>query len=233
MRGQPLALAAMGPRLIQATLTSEDADFFAHDGVDGRAIARATAQNLRHGRMVSGASTITQQLVKLLDNRGSPRVRGLTDKLGEAARAQNLEAVLSKSEILGEYLNRLPYGHGMVGPEAAARAYFGVASKDLSWAQAAFLAVLPRAPSYLDPYTHLERVVKRQRALLGELHADGHLSALEHQRAQAEPIALRPLERPFLAPHLVDTLIAEGNLSPGDSHGHDPRLARCSRPSRG
>ena len=215
VRGQPLALEAMGPRVIQATLTSEDADFFQHGGVDGRAIARATAQNLRHGRMVSGASTITQQLVKLLDNRGSPRIRGITDKLGEAARAQNLEAVLGKPEILHEYLNRLPYGHGMVGPEAAARAYFGVASKDLSWAQAAFLAVLPRAPSYLDPYTHIERVLTRQRALLASLHAQGHLSELEHRRALAEPVALRPLERPFLAPHLVNTLLAEGQLSPG------------------
>jgi hypothetical protein len=72
LRGQPLELEAIGPRLIQATLTSEDADFFDHGGVDGRAIARAAAQNIRHGRMVSGASTITQQLVKLLDSRGRP-----------------------------------------------------------------------------------------------------------------------------------------------------------------
>jgi len=215
VRGQPIELAAIGPRLIQSTLTSEDAAFFAHHGVDGQAIARAAAQAIRHRRMVSGASTITQQLVKLLDNRGSPRVRGFTDKLGEVARAQNLEAVLSKPEILREYLNRLPYGHGMVGPEAAARAYFGVASKDLSWAQAALLAVLPRAPSYLDPYTHLERVLLRQRALLASLHEQGHLSELEHRRALAEPVALRPLERPFLAPHLVNTLMAEGHLSAG------------------
>jgi penicillin-binding protein 1C len=129
-----------------------------------------------------------------------PRVRGVGDKLGEAARAQNLEEALSKQQILREYLNRLPYGHGLVGPEAAARAYFGVASKDLSWAQAAFLAVLPRAPSYLDPYAHPERVTLRQRALLGKLHADGHLSAREHQRAEAEPIELRPLTHPFFAP---------------------------------
>ena len=215
VRGQPLALEDIGPRLIQATLTSEDAQFFAHHGVDGRAIARAAAQNLRHRRMVSGASTITQQLVKLLDSRGTPRVRGLTDKLGEAARAQNLEQVLGKREILREYLNRLPYGNGLVGPEAAARAYFGVASKDLSWAQAAHLAVLPRAPSFLDPYDHPERVALRQRALLDALHTAGHLSALEHRRALDEPIALRPLTRPFLAPHLVEALIADGDLSPG------------------
>ena len=215
LRGQPLELEAIGPRLIQATLSSEDADFFAHGGVDGRAIARAAAQNIRHARMVSGASTITQQLVKLLDSRGVPRARGVADKLSEAARAQNLEETLGKRQILREYLNRLPYGHGLVGPEAAARAYFGVASKDLSWAQAAVIAVLPRAPSFLDPYNHPERVVLRQRALLAKLHADGHLSAREQQRAEAEPIELRRLVHPFLAPHLVETLRAEGRLSHG------------------
>jgi len=217
VRGQPLGLDEIGPRLVQATLTSEDAQFFAHDGVDARAIARAAAQNLRHGRMVSGASTITQQLVKLLDSRGNPRLRGLLDKLSEAARAQNLERALDKRQILREYLNRLPYGNGLVGPEAAARAYFGVASKDLSWAQAAALAVLPRAPSFLDPYEHPERVLLRQRALLTALHAAGHLSELELARALAEPIAPRPLLRPFHAPHLVEALRAEDRLSPGTS----------------
>jgi penicillin-binding protein 1C len=215
LRGQPLELDAVGPRVVQATLTSEDAEFFAHRGVDGRAIARAMTQNIRHARMVSGASTITQQLVKLLDSRGRPAVRSLTGKLSEAARAQNLEQVLTKPEILRHYLDRLPYGHGLVGPEAAARAYFGVASKDLSWAQAAFIAVLPRAPSYLDPYAHQGRVLLRQRALLTALHEQGHLSELEHRRAADEPIALRPLARPFLAPHLVDALVAEDRLSEG------------------
>lgn len=215
LRGQPLELDAIGPRLIQSTLTSEDAAFFSHDGVDGAAIARAMSQNLRHRRMVSGASTITQQLVKLLDSRGRPGARNLANKLDEAARAQNLEQRLTKPEILREYLNRLPYGHGLVGPEAAARAYFGVASKDLSWAQAAFLAVLPRAPSYLDPYRYQDRVLLRQRALLGALHEQHHLSELEHRRALAEPIVLHPLARPFLAPHLVDALVAEDRLSEG------------------
>lgn len=215
LRGQPLLLADVGKRLVQSTLTSEDAAFYDHHGVDRAAIARAMSQNLRHGRMVSGASTITQQLVKLLDSRGRPQARSITGKLSEAARAQNLEDVLTKDEILQEYLNRLPYGHGLVGPEAAARAYFGVASKDLSWAQAAFLAVLPRAPSYLDPYTHQDRVVLRQRALLSALHDQHHLTDLEHRRAIDEPIVLHPLAHPFLAPHLVNTLIAEDRLSPG------------------
>lgn len=217
LRGQPRALGDLGPRIVTATLASEDRSFFTHDGVDEKAIARALGQSVRHGRLVSGASTITQQLVKLLDSRGQPGARDLADKLREVARAQNLEQVLTKDEILLAYLNRLPYGHGLTGPEAAARAYFGVPARDLSWAQAAFLAVLPRAPSYLDPYTHQDRVLVRQRALLGALHELGRLSALERDRAVAEPIVIRPLTRPFFAPHLVDALTLERRLSPGTS----------------
>ncbi|MCY1056963.1 penicillin-binding protein 1C [Nannocystis sp. SCPEA4] len=215
LRGQPRALEDMGPRLLAATLVSEDKAFFEHDGLDPHAIVRAALQTVRHGRLVSGASTITQQLVKMLDARGQTRARGLGDKLLEVARAQNLEEQVSKEEILLAYLNRLPYGHGLTGPEVAARGYFGVAPRDLSWAQAAFLAVLPRAPSYLDPYVRPERVLLRQRALLGALRDAGELSDLEHDRAVAEPIELRPLTRPFFAPHLVDALKLEGRLSPG------------------
>jgi len=212
LRGRERNLEAIGPRLLQATLTSEDREFFAHDGVDRLAIARAAMQSLRHGRMVSGASTITQQLVKLVDNRGGFAKRTMGVKLREVARAQNLEQTLAKPEILRAYVNRLPYGHGLVGPEAAAEGYFGVHSRDLSWAQVAFLAVLPRAPSYLDPYRHQDRVLLRQRALLDALHSQGHLSDEQHRAASREPIVLEELRHPFLAPHLVDALIAEGAL---------------------
>lgn len=217
LRGQPRPLDEVGARLVAATLVSEDRDFFEHAGVDLQAIARALSQSLRHGRLVSGASTITQQLVKLLDSRGQTRRRGALDKLREVARAQNLEAVRTKEEILAAYLDRLPYGHGLTGPEAAARGYFGVAARDLSWAQAAFLAVLPRAPSYLDPYQHESRVMLRQRALLDALRDAGELGELEHRRASQEPIRLRPLTRPFFAPHLVSALQQEERLSPGTS----------------
>ncbi len=199
-----------------ATIVAEDRSFFAHDGVDRWAIVRGTLQNLEAGRVVSGASTITQQLVKLLDNGGAPSSRNLRVKIREAARAQNLEAQLDKDAILGAYLDRLPYGHGLIGPEAAARGYFGVASRDLSWAQAAFLAVLPRAPTHLDPYRHPERVISRQRALLEALAEDGHLDAAQLERAWAEPVRPRPRSRPFNAPHFVQTLRAEGRLARGD-----------------
>jgi penicillin-binding protein 1C len=214
-RGRPLPLAQIGERLVTATLVSEDARFFEHDGVDEAAVVRAVGQNVRHGRLVSGASTITQQLVKLLDSRGEPGNRTAWLKLREAARAENLDAALDKQEILEAYLNRLPYGHGLVGPEAAARGYFGVAARDLSWAQAAYLAVLPRAPSHLDPFRHSDRVELRQRALLHALHEAGELPEAGLRRALAEPVAPRPLSRPFLAPHLLQTLQSEGRLAPG------------------
>ncbi len=215
-RGRPIALDDVGERLILSTLAAEDARFSDHDGVDRLAILRAVEQNVRHGEVVSGASTITQQLVKLLDTRGTPGERTLGMKLREAARAQNLEDETDKDAILEAYFHRLPYGHGWVGPEAAANGYFGVQAKDLSWAQASFLAVLPRSPSFLDPHAHPERVVLRQRALLGELEEAGLLSATARARAEKEAIALRPLSHAFEAPHFVQMLIAEDRLGGGE-----------------
>lgn len=214
-RGRSVPLSELGDRIVAATLVSEDADFFEHEGVDGAAVLRAAGQNLRHRRVVSGASTITQQLVKLLDTRGQPGHRTPWVKLREAARAVNLDEALAKEEILQAYLDRLPYGHGLMGPDAAARAYFGVAARDLSWARAAYLAVLPRAPSMLDPFRHPERVIVRQRALLHALREAGELHEADLHRALAERVSPRPLQRPFLAPHLVETLRAEGRLRPG------------------
>ena len=215
LRGRERPLGELGPRIVAATLVAEDRAFFEHDGVDRLAVARALTQALRHQRPVSGASTITQQLVKLLDARGAPGPRTLAGKLREIARAQNLEAALTKPEILAAYINRLPYGHGLVGPEAAARAYFGVAPRDLSWAQAAFLAVLPRAPADRGPYTHPHRGQRRQAAHRAALRDRGDLSDGDLRRALDQPIALRPLERPFLAPHLVEALLADGDLADG------------------
>ncbi len=218
-RGRPVALDAMGDRIVLATLVSEDKRFFEHDGVDGRAIARAIGQNLKGGRIVSGASTITQQLVKLLDAEGKLTKRTIDRKVTEAARAQNLETALDKRTILEAYMNRLGYGHGLTGPEAAALGYFGVSSKDLSWAQAAWLAVLPRAPSFLDSYNHPERVRLRQRALLDDLREEGVMTEADHARAVAEPVVVRKIQRPFYAPHFVDAVLREGSKPGERGHG--------------
>jgi penicillin-binding protein 1C len=218
-RGRPVPLEEMGDRIVVATLLSEDKRFFDHDGVDGRAIMRALAQNVKGARIVSGASTVTQQLVKLLDAEGQPRKRTVGGKITEAARAQNLEEKVDKRTILEAYMNRLGYGHGLSGPEAAARGYFGVSSRDLSWAQAAWLAVLPRAPSFLDSYDHPERVRLRQRALIDALRDEGVMSDADHARALAEDVSVLEIDHPFHAPHFVEAVLREAKAEGEPLHG--------------
>src|SRR5690606_38250205 len=115
------------------------------------------------------------------------------------------------------YLNRLSYGRGLVGPAAAAEAMFGVSPADLSWAQAALLAVLPRAPSYLDPYQHVDRAQRRQRALIDALFEQGLLSEEDRRRARDEPLRLRPVEHAFEAAYFVEALRAEGRVRTGEA----------------
>lgn len=205
LRGVRTKLEDVSPRLVRATVASEDRRFFEHDGIDRSAILRALFVDMQHARIVSGGSTITQQLVKRLDHQGKPRPRTMAAKLREMARAQNLEAARDKRTILEAYLNRLDYGHGFAGPEAASLGYFGVHARDLSLAQAAFLAVLPRAPSALDPYRHRDRSVRRQRALLTTMRDRHDVSEEDFQRAMGEELVLEDVRsrRPLVAPHVV------------------------------
>ncbi len=207
LRGRATKLDDVSPRLVAATLASEDHRFWDHDGVDRRALLRATWSFATHGRIVSGGSTITQQLVKRSEHRGKPRPRTIVAKVREIARAQELERRLGNRAILEAYLNSLDYGRGLAGPEAAAQGFFGVRAADLSLAQAALLAVLPRAPSALDPYRHRERAVLRQRALLARMQEDGVASREDVDRALAEPLVFRdPRAQRFVAPHVVASL---------------------------
>lgn len=204
LSGRRTRLSEVSPRLVAATVTGEDRAFYTHDGIDRAALVRALGTDLARRRVVSGGSTITSQLVKRLEHQGRPRPRTLPAKLREMARAQNLEADATKDEILEVYLDLLDYGNGLAGPEAAARGYFGVSARDLSLAQAALLAVLPRAPSALDPRRHLPRALLRQRALLAAMRARGAASAEDVDRALAEPIVLAPRpRRSLVAPHVV------------------------------
>jgi penicillin-binding protein 1C len=216
LRGREVTLDAMGSRIVLATLAAEDHDFFLHDGVDDEAMFRAALTDVFHGKLVSGGSTITEQLVKLLDQEGAPHARTLGVKLVEMARAENLEEAEDKHAILEAYMNRLPYGHSLVGPEAAARGYFGVAARDLSWAEAAFLAVVPRAPSALDPLTHRGRVLPRQRLVLAALRERGFLGDDDLARAKTEVVSPVKPSRTLLAPYLIDALHKEGQLA---AHG--------------
>ena len=148
----PLELARLGADLPRLTIALEDHRFYQHHGVDLPALLAALARDLYAGRVVSGASTITEQLVKLAA--GRPGGRTLIGKAREAAAAWKLERHLGKNEILERYLNALSYGNRLIGPQAAARAYFNKDAAALTLAESIYLAGLPQAPSRLNPWRH-------------------------------------------------------------------------------
>jgi len=204
--GRPLEYADFPRPLIEATLAAEDVRFWHHHGVDFRGTVRALWQLAVNRRVISGASTITQQLIKLAE----PRPRTFRTKLLEAAQAMRLEQVWDKPRILAEYLNRLDYGNFNRGAAAAADFYFAKPLPDLSPAECALLAALPQAPSRLNPCTHPDRARKRQHWILGRMQAAGWLTEPELLRMWAEPPRLASPHRVFEAPHFVDLLLTTG-----------------------
>ena len=190
-------------RFAQALLEYEDRRFFRHPGVDPLALGRALWLNLRHGRVVSGGSTITMQTIRL--SRGNPP-RTLGEKALEALLALRLEWRLDKPEILALYAAHAPFGGNVVGLDAAAWRYFGRAPQDLSWAETATLAILPNSPGLIHPGRNRERLRQKRDALLQRLHQAGRLDALDLRLAMAEPLPEAPLPLPEEAPHLLETL---------------------------
>jgi penicillin-binding protein 1C len=205
-RGIPLPVEApIPPRVERAFLAAEDRRFGHHPGVDPLALARAVGQNLRAGRVVSGASTIPQQLARLL----VPRSRTLPGKVKEALWAIRLTAHLGRDELLREYLDRVALGHDLRGVEAASRAYFGRPAAALTTGQAALLAGLVRGPASADPWRALEAARGRQRMVLGRIVRAGWLDpAAAHDAAEA-PLDLTRPKHAFRAPHLVTWLNRE------------------------
>jgi penicillin-binding protein 1C len=231
-RGVPLyeALSGDGTRALQlsaetipavvaaATVAAEDHRFWNHVGVDPIAIGRAVRRNLAERGIVEGGSTISQQVAKLLLLRRAPdRHRGWNAKISEAIIALRLEHRLSKQEILALYLNLAAYGNQITGLERASRVYFGVESRMLTTAQAAFLAGLPQRPSGFNPYRHEALATSRQRVVLRRMLASGALTATELEQARQERLNLAHDRRPFLAPHFVEMVLAEARA---------PRAAR-------
>jgi penicillin-binding protein 1C len=216
-----VALAQISPVMIQATISAEDARFYHHPGIDSIATARAGLSFLRRHHIVSGASTITQQVIKLSAN--SPR--NFMGKVYESILALRLEQTWTKKRILEEYLNRLDYGNLQIGIAAASNYYFHKPPGDMSPAEAAFLAGLPRAPSRLDPYTNVAGAQARQRWVLGRMRARSVLDAESFARAQSEPLQIAPPQHEFLAPHFVDLLLQRRGLLP--QNGGTLRTALC------
>jgi len=198
-------LNAIAPELIQATIVSEDRRFFRHTGINFFSIARACLQNIKAGQVVSGASTITQQLVQNIYHFN----RGLLSKLAEMWLALRMESTLTKEEILVQYLNRICYGNSAYGIEAASRLYFDKSASQLSLAESAFLAGLPRSPSALNPFHALGASVQRQRSILFQMFDLGLVSSSKLERSLEEILQLSQAKSRFRAPHFCDYILSQ------------------------
>lgn len=181
----------------------EDRRFLQHSGVDFLALLRASRDNLLAGRVVSGGSTLSMQVIRL--SRDNPP-RTFSEKLAEMLRAWRLESLYSKDEILRLYASHAPFGGNVVGLEAASWRYFGRAPNQLSWAESAMLAVLPNNPALIHPGRNRQQLLSKRNRLLALLHEQNVLDELQYQLALAEPLPDAPHALPRLAPHLLDTL---------------------------
>ena len=177
----------------------EDRYFDYHFGVNPLAIARAIKQNISARSIVSGGSTLTMQTIRL--SRGERRTVG--EKIIEAILATRLECRYSKSEILAIYASHAPFGGNVVGLDAAAWRYYGHSSDNLSWAEAAMLAVLPNAPSMIHLAKNRSALLEKRNRLLKYLHEKGDISQVDYDLAISENIPSEPLPLPQTAPHLV------------------------------
>ncbi len=200
-----LALEEVPRNVIAAVLAAEDKRFYSHHGIDWLAAGRAGFAGLKSGRIVSGASTITQQLVKISER----RPRTLRAKLIESLTALRLEQSWSKDQILAAYLNRLDFGNLNIGLASAADYYFGKPVSDLSDAEAAFLAGLPKNPRRLNPHVALEAARHRQLTVLGRMRDNRQLDLARFDAAVAESLILRPPQRRFRAPHFVEMVLQQ------------------------
>ncbi|MDB5455273.1 MAG: penicillin-binding protein family [Caulobacter sp.] len=187
--GQRVTLDELPPFVPQAFLAAEDRRFYKHGPIDLYGVARAAWINQRAGRVVQGASTLTQQLAKGLFLTPDRTVRR---KLQEMLLASRLERVLSKDEVLELYLNRVFFGANTFGVDGASRTYFGKPASQLTLPEAALLAALPKAPSRLALTRDMAGALARSRLILANMEAEGWITADERRRAVAEPPRLSP-----------------------------------------
>lgn len=191
----------------EAIMMFEDKRFDSHWGVDPRALYRAMLQNFEKGKIVSGGSTLSMQVIRL--SQDNPR-RTFFNKFVEIILATRLEIRYTKDEILSLYASHAPFGGNVVGIEAACWRYFGRQPDELSWAEAAMLAVLPNNPSMINLSTNRSALTKKRDRLLARLRDAGKMDTLSYELAVSEPVPDQPVALPRLAPHLMDRAILEG-----------------------
>ncbi len=203
----PVRLDEVSPYYLDALLTYEDRWFYRHPGINPLAVARAAWQNLSGGRVLSGGSTLSMQVARLLD----PHPRTFAGKLRQVWRTAQLEWHLSKDEILTLYLDRAPFGGTLQGVAAASWSYLGKPPAQLTRAEAALLAVLPQAPSRLRPDRHPQRAQAARDKVLQRLRQFDVWPAQAVDEALQEPVLLAPREQPQLAPLLARRLNRPGS----------------------
>lgn len=186
----------------KALLTFEDKRFYYHPGIDPVAILRAITTNLKARRIVSGGSTLTMQIVRL--SRQHERTMG--EKFREMLLALYLELRYSKEDLLAIYAAHAPFGGNVVGLEAACWRYLGRSPDDITWAEAALLAVLPNNPGLIHPGRNRQALLEKRNRLLHRMHERGWLDRQEMLMACEEPVPDKPRPLPALAPHLVDRI---------------------------
>jgi 1A family penicillin-binding protein len=192
------------PALIDATLSTEDSNFYSNPGVDPIGILRAAFEDLIHRQTLSGASTITQQLVRNVLMTPEERTsRSPARKIEEAILALRVSEKYSKDEILDRYLNEIFYGNLSYGVEAASETYFDKPVQKLTLPEAALIAGLPQAPATYDPYQNPQAAKGRQREVLDLMVKHGYITQEQADAAYAEPLAYRAAPRQMQAPHFV------------------------------
>ena len=199
----PVTADEVDPRFLAMLITYEDKRFFAHGGVDPQALLRAAWQAATHRRIVSGGSTLTMQVARLLEPRPE---RSLTDKLAEMVRALQIERRLTKQQILSLYLALAPYGGNIEGTRAAALAYFGKEPKRLSTAESALLVALPQAPEARRPDRFPKAAATARNRVIARLNRDGLVNDDQAQAAAAEEAPRGRLAFPILAAHVAERI---------------------------
>jgi len=202
----PASPDTVSPLYLQALLNYEDRWFRRHPGVNPLALLRAAKQWAAGGRIVSGGSTLSMQVARILEPDDAPSTRSARGKLVQVLRALQLEAHLDKDRILALYLERAPFGGTIEGVEAASWAYLGKSSARLSHAEAALLAVLPQAPSRLRPDRHPEAAQRARDKVIARMVRLGVWSAEEAREAQVEAVVARRLRPPMSAALLAQRL---------------------------
>lgn len=200
----PVSIDDVSPRYLEALIQYEDRWFWDHPGVNPLSVARAAWQDLRAGRVISGGSTLTMQVARLLE----PHSRTFGGKVRQLWRALQLEWHLDKRQILTLYLNRAPFGGTLQGIGAASWAYLGKPPAELSYAEAALLAVLPQAPSRLRPDRWPQRAQAARDKVLSRMQRQGVWSARIVREAKEEPVWLFPRLMPQLAPLFARRVLA-------------------------